>query len=239
MKIEFKPQISSSKPHYASALAFLASAVLMTGCQAPGNVGVDGAMDVGDPPALTTDDMTLAGEVAIETTATEEAVMLEGDVVWEGNVEDPFQLNLGESGMSASFAEQNDQLVLSHSDDFAILLEEIERLSAHAQSFCSPAPFFSIEENLMQSAGCAETENTVFFWISSDQSGDTPTSAEWFREMIKNKPCTEFDWGMITEGQSADGIRKIVLIDVSKFDSMTPEYAQIIAEDYLREDTAE
>lgn len=202
MKIE--PKQNAKRPHYAMALAAIASAALLTGCQTAGEVALDGtapAPEIAEQtvPAASSeqeDKIEIGGEVAIEECEVEtrppvapglvaipidesseefcEPLTLEGDVAWVPD-----------------FQEETDDAETLGAQQYA---------DAYAAAFAQAGipmkqtarRFSHYGTNFTAVLGCEDAGIELAFFDGSAADGDQ-SMCEWLREV-----CTEsFAWGCV------------------------------------------
>ena len=247
MKIQ--PRKTASVPKYA---AVLASAVLLTGCGYDEPVATDGTAPAPDPavelmgeaqmmPEMTTERMPDSGTAPYDDG---------GDVTYTGTVkaapddkpqlvglmqtipdpeDDPVMLE-GDVVFCPDFQQEEDAL----NDQLDALSEAYQtqfNLLSNTRRDCAMTKsgrrvcYFGVDftealENTQQNA------QVIFFDGSAEEQGVT------MREWLSGQCTVTYDWGcMLEQLNVADGINRVLFVDVSRENAASPEDASQIAED--------
>lgn len=214
MKIE--PKQSAKRPHYAIALAAIASATFLTGCQSDGEVAIDGTASAPEIAEQTVpsasseqeDEIVLGGEMAVYETT--EAIGSDSETETEECEVGSRPLQLGGVVAMPSDDVPAEPLTLEGDvawvPDYQEATDDAEILGTQCYAEAYAVAFAQADIPMKQTArrfshygtnfiavlGCEDAGIELTFFDGSAADGDR-SMREWLREV-----CTEsYDWGCV------------------------------------------
>ena len=186
------------------------------------------------------DSLALAGDVAVEDpvriegTANaddpdDDPIRLEGEAMPIDEADSPKEVLAPNPELMCDFTQDNVTAWANRGSEFKLIRDA--KIAMNIDYENPQEAYEDITVGGVPFTVYGKTSYELFVRFNGQAESNGLTEREWLEKLTADYETEQYSWGMSVIGKCSGDACKIIFVDCSLYDEMTPEYAAMIAED--------